>query len=460
MSKSKKPRSTMDFPVINYDAAGVDIGAECIYIAVPPDRSEREVRSFRTFTPDLREAASWMLQCGVKTVAMESTGVYWIPFFQILEDNGITVFLVNARQVKNVPAAFKTDRRDSKWLRNLHAVGLLSTSFRPEQAVCTIRSITRHRDALVKSGSRHVLHMQKALSQMNVLVHEVLTDITGVSGLAVLDAILAGERDSEHLLRLFSKRVKASEEEIKKALIGDWREEHLFTLKQSLASWRHFQQQIAECDDQILHLLSEYEPAPLPPQDPPVSSGPGEPKQPRTARQAMHDRDRNKVNRLKLIFGVDLTAIPAIAVGLAERIFTEVGPDLSRFPTANHFASWLGLAPNNSESGGKVLSRKTRRLANRLAMQLRLAATSLSRGVSYLAAYLRKMKARLGAPKAITATAHKLARIIYTIITTKQPYDESVFAKQQIRYQEQRLNHLKREAAAFGYEFVQKGFVS
>jgi len=494
MVKKHAPRSTMDFPVINANASGCDVGSEWVYIAVPPDRSDTEVRRFRTFTQDLREAVQWMLACGITTVAMESTSVYWIPFTQLLEESRIQVFLVNPRHVKNVPAAFKTDNRDSRWLRNLHAVGLLSASFRPEQAVCKVRSLARHRDNLTKQASRCVLHMQKALSQMNILLHEVIADVTGVSGLAVLDAILAGNRSPEHLARLFSPRVKATDEEIKKALVGDWRDEHLFTLRQSLASWRHFQSQIAECDTEISRLLSEFGDPPDPP-DPtdtfvqaaapeaPVqteaplegdtsatcmasaeSDASSKPKRKKPGRPAnptgTRAQERKKRDLLIRLFGIDITQIPGIGVGCAELFFTELGRDLSRFHSAQHLASWLGLAPNNNESGGKILSRKVRRMKNRLATQLRLCANTLGSTNTYLGAYLRKMKSRLGAPKGITATAHKLAVILYTVITRRTPYDETVFARQEERHREKRLNYLKQQAAAMGFDFVPRECVS
>jgi transposase len=356
MAKKKLPRTTMDFPIINPDAAGCDIGAESIYVAVPPDRSDEDVRCFRTFTQDLREAAQWLLECGITTIAMESTSVYWIPFAQILEDLGIKVFLVNARHVKNVPAAFKTDRRDSRWLRNLHAVGLLSASFRPDQAVCAVRSIARHRDSLTKEASRCVLHMQKALSQMNILVHEVISDIVGVSGLAILDAILEGSRDPEHLLRLCDARIKASDEDIRKALVGDWREEHLFTLRQSLASWRHFRKLVSECDDEISRMLSQFEPAqagPVPDEAVPDAAKQTKPQRRGPGAKGTRAKERADRDRLAALFGTDITLIPGIAVGCAQLVFTEVGPDLTRFHSADHFASWLGLVPDNNESGAK-----------------------------------------------------------------------------------------------------------
>jgi transposase len=292
---------------------------------------------------------------------------------------------------------------------------------------------------------------------MNILVHEVISDITGVSGLAILDAILAGERSPAHLLRLCDGRIKATEEDIKKALVGDWREEHLFTLRQSLASWRHFQTQIAECDAEITRLMSDFEDTggPLPPQEP-IPKG----RKKASVKVRSRAQEHSKRIQLNAIFGVDVTQVPGIAVGCAELFFTEIGRGVSRFPTPDHFASYLGLAPDNRESGGKILSRKTRRTKNRLATQLRLSANTLTRSDTYLGAYLRKMKSRLGAAKGITATARKLAIILYTVVTRKTPYDESVFAKQEERHREKRLNYLKQQAAEFGFDFVPRQCVS
>lgn len=460
MTKKRKHKDLTNFPVINPDAAGVDVGATDIFVAVPPERSDTPVRHFPTFTADLQELADWLIECRVTTVAMESTGVYWIPLFQILEERNIEVCLVNARQLKNVDA-HKTDVRDSCWLRNLHAVGLLRASFRPEQAVCRVRTIVRHRDGLTKCASKHVQHMQKALNQMNILLHHVLTDITGVSGLAILDAILAGERDPVVLAQLCHSRVKASEETIKKALTGDWREEHLFTLRQSLASWRHFQQQIAENDAQIARLLSEYEPiedAPDPPSRPKRHKT-RKTTQPPSRRRTMQQECDQRDQMIKL-FGVNLAAIPGIAANSVQLLFTELGRDLSRFPTASHFASYLGLSPDNRISGNKILSAKTRRVKCRAAMMFRMAANSLERSDCHLGRHLRRMKSKLGKAAGITATAHKLARIVFHLVTNRVEYDDTIFARREEQFQQSKLNSLKRQAEALGFEFVKRECVS
>jgi len=449
--KRRSAKTTQSMPVLNPDAAGIDVGATEVFAAVPQDRSEQPVRSFATFTPDLEALADWFEECHIKTVAMESTGVYWIPLFQILESRGIEVCLVNARHVKNVPGR-KTDVADCQWLQYLHAVGLLRGSFRPPQAICAVRSILRHRDMLVRYAGSHVQHVQKALNQMNLHLHHVISDITGKTGLAILDAILAGERDPAKLAELRDHRIKAEASVIEKALIGDWRDEHLFTLRQALATWRHYQKQIDECDLEIVQLLASFDP----PDDPSAS---GSRSDQRVASQAVAE-PKSLSDHLQRVLGVDLTEIPGLDTGVIQAVFAEIGRDLSAFPTAKHFASWLGLCPDNRISGGKVLSVKTRTVKSRAATILRLAARSLHHSKTALGDYYRRMRARLGAPKAITAAAHKLARILYHLITQRQPYTESVFAKSEQKYQQRRLARLKKEAATLGFTLVQRHAVS
>jgi len=432
--------------ILQPNAAGVDIGATEIYIAVPPDRDAQPVRSFRTFTAELKAAAEWLKQCRIDSVAMESTGVYWIPFFQILEAAGFKVFLVNARQVKNVPGR-KSDVADCQWLQYLHSVGLLRASFRPEQSVCAVRSILRHRESLIQIATIHVQHMQKALDQMNLQLHHVISDITGVSAIAIIEAILNGERDPVVLAQRCDKRIKASRPTIAAALVGDYRREHLFTLRQSLHGYRQCQELIAACDREIeQHLAAfdsklELQATPLP-----------KPK----------DRHKPRRNQMKFdlrahmyrVYGVDLTAVPGIDALTAHVLFAEIGPDFSRFTSAATFVSWLGLCPDNRISGGKLLSAKTRVVKSRVAKALRMAAQSLHRSQSYLGSYYRRMRTRLGTPKAITAAAHKLARVIYHLLTTGQSYEESGFARCEALHQ-QRLEHrIRRQARDLGFDLV------
>jgi len=441
--KDTKANNAM-LPVMRPDAAGIDIGATEIFVAVPVDRAAENVRSFPTFTQDLYALADWLKQCGVKTVAMESTSVYWIPLFQVLEERGFEVCLVNARHVKNVPGR-RTDVSDCQWLQFLHSVGLLRASYRPEQEVCAVRSLLRHRESLVQMAATHVNHMQKALDQMNLQLHHVISDITGQTGLAIVDAIMAGERDPFVLAKLRNDRIKASEEVIAKSLVGDYRAEHLFTLRQSLAAYRSYQKLIDDCDGEIRKSLEQFKP----PRQPDASDGDSQKPQPKAP-----STDGVLRSELKRIFGVDLTKIPGIRVGIGQTLFGEIGPDFTKFRSASAFASWMGLCPDNDISGGKVLWVGTRKVNCRAATALRMAAQSLHHSKSALGDFYRRMRAKLGAPKAITAAAHKLARIIFHLVTTRQEFDDSRFAADQLRYQKRQEVKLRARAKAMGYELI------
>jgi transposase len=426
MSRAKKrelkEKETPELPVLNPTAAGIDIGATEIYVAVHPDCDKEPVRSFATFTKDLHQMADWLKACKVESVAMESTGVYWIPLFQILESRGFEVCLVNARYYQNVPGR-RTDVSDCQWLRHLHSVGLLRPSFRPADQVCALRSLVRHRDSLIQSASSHVLRMQKALTQMNLQIHHVISDITGITGLRIIEAVLAGERDPAKLARLRDGRIKASEETIMKSLVGDYRREHLFTLRQSLAAWRNYQKLMTECDREIEEQLKAFDSA-IDVQEKPLA-----PPKVRSRSRYTNEPGFDLRGHLYRVFGVDLTAVPGISAITAHTLLAEVGPDLSRFRSGAAFSSWLGLCPDNDISGGKKLSVKTRHVSNRASYALRMAVNGLHKSRTWLGDFFRRMRAKLGAPKAITATAHKLARIVYQLLSTRQPYDESVFAK-------------------------------
>jgi transposase len=354
--KQNKP-ATQVRPEQRPDAAGIDLGATVHYVAAPPDRDKQPVRSFGTQTGDLHALADWLIACKIKTVAMEATGVYWIPLFQILEDRGLKVCLVNARHVKNVPGR-KTDVQDCQWLQYLHSVGLLHASFRPPAAVCAVRALVRHRDSLVRTGCEHLLRVQKALDQMNVQVHRAVTDITGETGLAILEAIIKGERNPEVLARLRNFRCKKSEAEIAAALRGDWRPEHLFTLRQSFEAWQYHQKLIAECETELgkqMDGLADQTKEAVPPKVRP-------------------DKRCDEKTRQHLFekFGVDLTAVDCVNTQTVHIFLSEVGPDVSKFETAEHFASWLGVCPNNRKTGGRNIGVATRAVANRLATALRL----------------------------------------------------------------------------------------
>lgn len=440
-SKQKRANNAA-LPILRPNAAGIDIGATEIFVAVPVDRAIENVRSFPTFTQDLYSLADWLTACGIKTVAMESTGVYWIPLFQILEDRGFEVCLVNARHVKNVPGR-RTDVADCQWLQFLHSVGLLRASYRPDQEVCAIRSLLRHRESLVQMAATHVNHMQKALDQMNLQLHHVISDITGLTGLAIIDAILGGERDPVVLARLRHERIKASEEVIAKSLVGDYRAEHLFTLRQSVRAYRSYQTLIDDCDAEIRRCLDEFKP--------PTEAAGTERADPKGKGQSNGGVLRNE---LKRVFGVDLTRIPGIRTGIAQTLFGEIGPDFTKFRSASAFASWMGLCPDNDISGGKVLWVGTRKVKCRAATALRMAAQSLHHSKSGLGDFYRRMRAKLGAPKAITAAAHKLARIIFHLVTTRQEFDDSRFAADQLRYERRQEAKLRSKAKALGFQLI------
>lgn len=444
--KTRKRQGQSPAPVLEANAAGVDVGATEIYIAVPPDRDGMPVRRFATFTEDLLSAAAWLEQTGITTVAMESTGVYWIPLFQILENRGLKVCLVNARHVKNVPGR-KSDVSDCQWLQYLHAVGLLRASFRPEAQVCAVRSLMRHRESLVEMAAVHLQHMQKALEQMNLQLHHVISDLSGATGLSILDAILDGERNPHRLAKLRDPRIQASPATIAKALVGDYRSEHLFTLRQSLTAYRYYQQLLVACDEEIEQRLEKFSDGAGP--GAPVLEEPKDRHKPR--RNEMHFDLRAHLYR---IFGVDLTAVPGISALTAHTLLTEVGRDLSAFRSGAAFASWMGLCPDNRVSGGKMLSSRTRAVNSRAAKALRMAANALHRSQSWLGHYYRTMRARLGAPKAITAAAHKLARIVFHLLTTRQSYDESIFRQQQTRNDQRLQQKLRIQAQKFGYQLV------
>ena len=451
MCSKARSKAAVSRPVVEPDAAGIDVGATAMYVAVPADRDSQPVRRFATFTGDLLALAGWLQSCRIQTVAMESTGVYWIPLFHILEERGFEVSLVNARHVKNVPGR-KSDVSDCQWLQHLHSAGLLRGSFHPPQSVRAVRALLRHRDGLVKMAAGHVQHMQKALVQMNLQLHHVLSDLTGKTGLDILDAIVAGERDPAALSRLCNPRIKASRGTVAKSLQGDWRPEHVFALRQALEAYRFYHRLMAECDAEMEGLLEVFTSEREMPTPSLRSVGTPLKKTPRRNEIRFEALDlRVELHR---ILGVDLTRIPGLETSTAYLIFSEVGANLSSFPSANHFASWLGLCPDNRKSGEKVLGVGTRHVQSRTAGALRMAAQSLHHSKSYLGNYYRRMRTRLGAPKAITAAAHKLARIIYHLITTGQEYDESVFAHSEALYHHRRQRRLRREAAAMGYSLI------
>jgi transposase len=366
------------------DAAGIDVGANEIWVAVAPDRTEEPVRRFGAFTRELKAIVQWLRDCGIVTVAMESTGVYWIPLYQLLADAGLKVCLVNARHVKNVPGR-KSDVRDCQWLQYLHSVGLLRASYRPEQAICAARSIYRYRQNLLTQAAQHVQHMQATLDQMNIKLHHVIDDLTGITGRAIIEAILDGERDPHQLAKHRNHRIKASEETIVKALEGDWRSEHLFVLRVAWENGKQAQHQIQKCDQQLLEYTRQLEASttvirPIKTvrlsteiTDSHPVARPSKPRK-KTSKNEPPGPWREELSRF---FGVDLTAIPSISVLTGITLMTELGNDLGAFKTAHHFSSWLCLCPDNETSASKVLRRATRHSQNRVRQALRMAASSL-----------------------------------------------------------------------------------
>ena len=449
--KPRRPRATPSKPAalgMTYpDACGIDIGSTSHFVAVPADRvdpPEPCVREFPAFTADLHRLLQWLHECRITAVAMESTGVYWIPLYEMLEADGFEVHLVNARHVRSVPGR-KSDVLDCQWLQQLMSYGLLRGAFRPAGQVCALRAVWRHRDMLLSYQARHVQHLQKSLTQMNVQLHHVISDIMGVTGQAIVRAIVAGERDPAVLARLRDRRIKANEAEVNASLQGHWREEHLFSLRQALALIDAYGEQIALCDAELQRLLDALKDHDLPAQ------GLGAPKRKAAARNAVGFDARTALFEAS---GVDLTRIPGIDTSTALKVISEVGVDLRRFPTVKHFTSWLNLCPGTKISGGKVLSAATKASSNRAAQALRMAAQALRKSQSALGAYHRRLCARMDRPKAITATAHKLARLIYFMLTKGQAYVEAGQDAYEQKYRERVVQNLTKRAHQLGFELI------
>ncbi|MDZ8239224.1 MAG: IS110 family transposase [Nostoc sp. ChiQUE01a] len=438
-----KPSSTLE--EINQNAAGIDLGSGEHWVCVPTDRTDQNVRRFGCFTPDLIAMADWLKKCRIDTVAMEATGVYWIPVFQILEAKGFEVKLVNAHHVKTVPGR-KTDVLDCQWLQKLHTYGLLSGSFRPEDQICVLRSYIRQRDSLIKSASTHVQRMQKALIQMSLHLHKVISDVTGLTGMKIIKAIVAGERDPQVLATLKDPHIKSSTADIAASLTGDYRHEHLFVLKQELTLYEVYQQQIIAVDAQIEKCLASFEPKTL---DQPPTTGKKRRKKP-TANHPNFDLHKY----LYRIAGVDFTLIDGLDALTVQTILSEVGLNPKGFPTVKHFTSWLGLCPGQKVTGGKVKSSQTLTVVNRAANAFRMAAFSLTHSHSALGAFYRRLRFRLGAPKAITATAHKLARLFYKMWITAGQYSDPGMDYYEQKYQELVLKNLRKKAQALGLELI------
>ena len=436
--------STKALVPIHPNAAGLDVGATFHVVAVAPDRDDEAVRSFRSFTGDLHRLADWLKSVGITTIAMESTGVYWVPVFEILEARGFEVLLVNARDVKNVPGR-KTDVNDAQWLQQLHQYGLLRGSFRPRDGVARLRALLRHRERVVDYAGSHIQHMQKALMLMNVQLHHVVTDITGVTGMKIIRAIVEGTRDPSVLAEYRDFRCKASLEEIRQGLDGNYRTEHVFALRQALELYEFHQAKVGECDLEIetaLRELNDDREAPAAPMP-----------------KVRHSRGRNEPKfdvraALYTFLGADLSQIHGFGPYTVLRLVAECGDDMTKWPTVKHFTSWLCLAPGNKISGGRVLSSKTRRSSNRAAALLRIAAVSIGKTHSALGAFYRRLGARAGKAKAVTATARKLAVLFYNALRFGMAYADPGADHYEQDYRRRVVNQLHRRARHMGFQLV------
>jgi transposase len=442
MAKQKTQNPTA-IETVNVGAAAVDIGSREHMAAVNPDVTDAPVRAFGTFTHDLHDLAAWFKSHGVTSVAMESTGVYWIPAYEILEQHGFEVILVNARYAKNVPGR-KTDVSDASWLRQLHSYGLLRGSFRPSAKIATLRAYLRQRERLVEYAAAHIQHMQKALMEMNLQLHHVVSDITGVTGMRIIRAIVAGERDLDMLASYRDVRCHSSVETIKAALNGNDREEHIFALTQSLELYDFYQSKMLECDRHLEVTLAtlaadqEHDLRKMP--------------KVRTKRKQVNAPSFDVRAALFGLLGVDLTQIHGMGPSLSLKLVGECGTDLRAWPSAKHFTSWLCLAPGNKISGGKVLSSRTRRSSSRAAALLRLAAVTIGRSDTALGAFYRRLAARAGKAKAVTATARKIAVLFYNTLRHGMTYEDPGASHYEERYRNRVLGNLKRRAKSLGYD--------
>lgn len=438
-----KTKSQAKVSMINPDAAGIDIGGSFHFVAVPADRSASPVRRFGSFTKDLHDLAKWLEECQIKTVAMESTGIYWLQLFLILEEYGFEVFLVNAQHVKNVSGR-KTDVLDCQWIQQLHSYGLLSASFQPDDMIRTLRGYMRHRKNLTLAYSTQILHMQKAFEQLNIKLHNVITDITGKSGQLIIKEILAGERDPDRLALLAAGRVKASKEEIVLSLEGNWKAEPLFELRQSYELYLIYKQKIADCDNQIQKHMEEL-------------AGENGIKKCQEIPRRVYSKNRFNFNAtpyLNDIVGVDLTKIFGISEVSAMEIVSEVGVDMTKWPSERQFTSWLNLCPNNRISGGKMLRNKRKKSKNKAGQAFRMAAYALQRSDHYLGAFYRRMKSKGGAMFATKATARKLAVIFYHMVGSQLEFNPISLEEYETIHADRRLAYLKRQASKLGLELI------
>jgi transposase len=443
-SRRRAKDPTAGLPVLNPNAAAIDIGAAEHWVAVPPGRDKENSRRFGCFTADLKALVAWLKKCGVTTVVLEATGNYWIVLYDLLEAEGLNPVVVNPRYAKNMTGK-KSDMSDCEWMQKLHTYGLFANSFRPGEEIRPWRTYLRQRETLVIAASQAIQHMHKALVEMNVQLARVLSDISGETGLRIIDAILGGERDAQTLARLKDARVHASQREIALALQGHWKEDQLFVLEQARLSLAHCQEQIDQCEQrmqqQMRSLKSRY-----PQEEPPPSEAAASAQQPATPFDLSGE--------LKRIAGVDLTRIDGVGSLTAQIVLSEIGPDVSKWATEKRFASWLGLCPDHKISGGKILSRSTRRVVNRARNALRMAAYSLERSQSALGAKYRRLKGKLGAPKAIIAMAHHLARLIWRMLRYGAEYVDKGMAAYETKCRAQRMKRLEKQARELNMKLI------
>lgn len=445
--KIKKASLASDLPIIQTNACGIDVGGESIFVCVPRDRDPTPIREFSSFTADLRDMAEWLKKCNITTIAMESTGVYWVPIFEVLDERGFDVHLVNAHHVKNVPGR-KTDVSDAEWIQRLHSFGLLSGSFRPSDEVVVFRNYVRHRNTLMQRGADQLNYAQKALEQLNIKLGFVISDISGSTGTKIIEDIIRGERDPLKLALHRDPRCRSSEEVIAKSLEGNWREEHLLCLKHAWEAYLFFHKQIVECEQSIEQLLESFEKKECIKEA--IQVFPKSLK--RTCNKSPYYFDmRTQLHRWA---GVDLCVLPGINENVASRILSEIGTNMTKWKSVKHFASWLAVCPGNKISGGKRLSGKTKPSNNKAREALGMAAQALAHSNSYLGAYYRKMRAKFGAPKANRAAAHKLAKIIYAMLKHGKEFVELSEVDFEIHHIEKTIMNMESRAREFGFELV------
>ena len=438
----------LNLEVVHPNAAGIDIGNEVHYVAVPPNRSSEAVRRFGCTTAELRAMADWLKQCGIQTVAMQSTGVYWIAVFDILEEAGLEVYLVNARETKNLPGR-KSDVQESQWLMKLHTYGLLRNSFRPPQEIRTLRTYWRQRGDLVRAAGRHIQRMQKALTQMNIQLANVLSDISGKSGQAIIKAILQGERDAGELAALCDGRVQASQEEVAGSLEGNWQDDLLFVLQQEQDGYEFCQTQMAECDRHLEQCLQQRADR---------SQGASLPVEKRKERRKKKKGNNPQFDLRASLFrmaGADLTLMDSVDVMTAMTILSEVGWDMSKWKTEDHFVSWLRLCPDNRISGDKIIGKGRLPTNNRVTIALKMAASTLRTSQTYLGAQFRRLRTKLGPPVAIKAMAAKLARLVYRMLRFGMQYVDQGAEFYEAQHRKLQISHLKRKASQLGFQIIE-----